>query len=390
MAECVEPIIQNLDMSINSVRSVVSEDPFKSYWSKRIDMSFKPNNEHDEKEKNEFIHTYNAHLFLPFRYNTIANFRSHILKSGAINKEKTLFGIIDTMDLVGNSIYLTRHIADIVHWLKLVRKRLNGRISKKEMEEKDEDSGEYVYTAQWLLNKCREENLGDAFFWKQKLIAFVNCFNDIARRITNKNNKPKQDILRTETDLSDNTAVNDNIDGIFILGYDLPIAPIEMITPANNKKGIQPSDVPLISCINYKSANKDIPPIHVILRHLVSVNELLLSRCRGTQNVTDTISLRNISQRKDCVDIEESEFIGILQNYTQQSLKYGASTLSMNFPLLEARLYERYIVGKKLIDYNRNHLLFTFAGQHNIRSYVDEINYLYDKNRDEQYFEDCS
>eukprot|EP00488_Nonionellina_sp_1-RS-2012_P002195 TRINITY_DN4124_c0_g1_i1.p1 TRINITY_DN4124_c0_g1~~TRINITY_DN4124_c0_g1_i1.p1 ORF type:complete len:203 (-),score=58.23 TRINITY_DN4124_c0_g1_i1:66-674(-) len=34
MAECVEPIIQNLDMSINSVRSVVSEDPFKNIGAK--------------------------------------------------------------------------------------------------------------------------------------------------------------------------------------------------------------------------------------------------------------------------------------------------------------------------------------------------------------------
>eukprot|EP01083_Nonionella_stella_P068583 182267_1 len=201
------------------------------------------------------------------------------------------------------------------------------------MEEKDEDSGEYVYTAQWLLNKCREENLGDALFWKQKLIAFVNCFNDIARRITNKNKSSKQqDMLKTETYLSDATHDMQHIDGT-LLGHDLPTAPIKMITASNNRKGIQPSDVPLILCINYKG--DEIPPIHAILRHLVSVNELLLLRCRGhtTQNIQlqDTISLRNISQRKDCVDIEESEFIGILQNYTQQSLKYGASTLSMNF-----------------------------------------------------------
>eukprot|EP01084_Bolivina_argentea_P119713 212236_1 len=55
MAECVEPVVQNLDMSINSVRSVVSEDLFKKYWSKRIDMGFKKNNDIDEKEKNDFI-----------------------------------------------------------------------------------------------------------------------------------------------------------------------------------------------------------------------------------------------------------------------------------------------------------------------------------------------
>eukprot|EP01083_Nonionella_stella_P159948 522366_1 len=271
MAECVEPVIQNLDMSITNVHSVVSESPFTKYWSKRIYMGFKPNNEKDEKEKAEFICNYNAHLFLPFRRNTIANFRSYILKHGTLDKERTLFGIIDTVDLIGNSIFLTKYISDIVIWMKFVRKRLNGRVSKKDMEQKNEH-GEYVYSAQWLLNKCREENLGDLLFWKNKWCAFVNCFNRVARRMAK----------RTETEVSDATTpdvVNMNeiqsIDGI-LLGHDLPTAPIEMIYPSNKKKGIQPHDVGLILCINYTHAGNDggTSPICTILRHLVSVNEL--------------------------------------------------------------------------------------------------------------------
>merc|ERR1712129_225510 len=107
----------------------------------------------------------------------------------------------------------------------------------------------------------------------------------------------------------------------------------------------------------------------------------------------DTIALRNISRKQDCVDLDETEFIAILQNCTQQSLEYGkASTFSMNLALLEAKLYERYIVAKKWIDYDQNQLFFTFAGQHNIKSYVDDINHLFDpkRNRDKLYFEECS
>eukprot|EP00484_Ammonia_sp_Unknown_P003111 CAMPEP_0197067562 /NCGR_PEP_ID=MMETSP1384-20130603/180996_1 /TAXON_ID=29189 /ORGANISM="Ammonia sp." /LENGTH=99 /DNA_ID=CAMNT_0042505055 /DNA_START=126 /DNA_END=422 /DNA_ORIENTATION=- len=99
------------------------------------------------------------------------------------------------MDRVGNSIYLTHNLSDIVIWMKLVRKRLNGRISKKEIEEKDEN-GEYVYTAQWLLNKCREENLGDEVTWKKKMNSFVNCFNHVARRISA--NQQKSSMVETQ------------------------------------------------------------------------------------------------------------------------------------------------------------------------------------------------
>merc|ERR1711920_745890 len=108
-----------------------------------------------------------------------------------------------------------------------------------------------------------------------------------------------------------------------------------------------------------------------------SVNQLILEKCRANLKYddVDTIALRNISRRQDCVDLDETEFIAILQNCTQQSLEYGkASTFSMNLKLLEAKLYERYIVAKKWIDYDQNQLLFTFAGQHNIKSYVDDIN----------------
>ena len=256
--------------------------------------------------------------------------------------------------------------------------------------------------------------------------SFVNSFNHVARRISN-NKKATDQIIRQESNLSYSSNVqsewnnngisspfvdleekiNNDIGGI-LLGHDLPTTPIEIITPARFNRGIQPSDVPLKLCINYGNDNNKllstsslgssglettlptIPPIHAILRHLVSVNELLLKKCRPNHKY-DTIALRNISRREDCVDIDETEFVKILQNYTQQSLEYGkSSTFTMNLRLLEAKLYERYIVGKKLIEYDINQLSFTFAGQHNIRNYVDRINSKYDKNNDKLYFEDCS
>eukprot|EP01084_Bolivina_argentea_P234532 394838_1 len=181
MAECVEPVIQNLDMSINSVRSVVSEDLFKKYWSKRIDMGFKKNNQDDEKEKNNFIRTYNAHLFLPFRHITISDFRAYVNCNADPTKYPITCGIIDAMDQIGLSIFATKFIPSIIIWMKLVHQRLSGRITKKEINELDSNNTNiYKYNADWLLKRCKEENLGDFKKYEKSLIGFVNGWNHIA------------------------------------------------------------------------------------------------------------------------------------------------------------------------------------------------------------------
>jgi len=88
--------------------------------------------------------------------------------------------------------------------------------------------------------------------------------------------------------------------------------------------------------------------------------------------------LKSVSRGSDAVDLDESTFEEMCADCTQQSLEYGqTSTLAMNLRLLEAKLFERYIVGKKLITYDREHLLFTFAGQDNIKLYVQTINGLF-------------
>merc|ERR1719334_1669741 len=75
---CIDPILQNLDESINNVRSIASSDPFKKYWAKRIGMGFNEESATDIDLKRTFETKYAPHLFLPFYNMTITNFRSYV------------------------------------------------------------------------------------------------------------------------------------------------------------------------------------------------------------------------------------------------------------------------------------------------------------------------
>eukprot|EP00488_Nonionellina_sp_1-RS-2012_P003461 TRINITY_DN7372_c0_g1_i1.p1 TRINITY_DN7372_c0_g1~~TRINITY_DN7372_c0_g1_i1.p1 ORF type:complete len:187 (-),score=70.90 TRINITY_DN7372_c0_g1_i1:10-501(-) len=104
---------------------------------------------------------------------------------------------------------------------------------------------------------------------------------------------------------------------------------------------------------------------------------------------SDLIELSHINRDSDVVDLDEMELLRLLQDCTQQSLEYERTSFAMNLPLLEAKLYERYIVGRKLIDYEKHLLAFVFAGHNNIKSYVDRINLKYDSDAEILYFEEC-
>eukprot|EP01084_Bolivina_argentea_P234531 394836_1 len=181
MTQSVEPILQNLDSSINNVRSVVSSDSFKKYWSKRIDMGFNTKNKEDLNEKKLFINAYLPHLFLPFRHITISDFRAYVNCNADPTKYPITCGIIDAMDQIGLSIFATKFIPSIIIWMKLVHQRLSGRITKKEINELDSNNTNiYKYNADWLLKRCKEENLGDFKKYEKSLIGFVNGWNHIA------------------------------------------------------------------------------------------------------------------------------------------------------------------------------------------------------------------
>eukprot|EP01084_Bolivina_argentea_P243239 407810_1 len=140
--------------------------------------------------------------------------------------------------------------------------------------------------------------------------------------------------------------------------------------------------------------------IRGILDHLVHCNRTILTCCKQFrdeleddelyQQTSDLIELTHINRDSDVVDLDQNELVRILQYCTQQSLEYGnrQTSFAMNLPLLEAQLYERYIVGRKLIDYRKHELAFVFTGHNNIKSYVDRINMKYTA-ANEEYFEEC-
>ena len=59
----------------------------------------------------------------------------------------------------GNSIFALQYLPDMIQWIKFVHSRLNGRLSKKDLRYKNPKTGKYHYTAEWLLDKCKKENL---------------------------------------------------------------------------------------------------------------------------------------------------------------------------------------------------------------------------------------
>ena len=119
--------------------------------------------------------------------------------------------------------------------------------------------------------------------------------------------------------------------------------------------------------------------IRKIIQHYVNANNKVLEECHQLQEDDDgtALGLRPplnssfISRAKDVVDIDEEEFRGIIQECTQQKLKYGdGSPYSLNLRLLNTRLRERYITGRKIII--ETAIEFEFAGQYDIPHAMNE------------------
>eukprot|EP01083_Nonionella_stella_P226355 803967_1 len=175
----------------------------------------------------------------------------------------------------------------------------------------------------------------------------------------------------------------------------LPIKPI--IPKSTRRKKPIPIDVPMVygmdTGINGKLDTSRM--IHEIIQHFITVNNRLLRACyqlRQDENNEDdyddgsAIGLQpgldstHISSRSntDVVDIDEEEFREIVQECTQQKLKYGdGTTYTLNLRLLETRLRERYISGRKFLIYTP--IEFEFAGQFNIPQVITKINMQYSR-----------
>ena len=125
--------------------------------------------------------------------------------------------------------------------------------------------------------------------------------------------------------------------------------------------------------------------IRKILLHFTHVNNKVLTACYqlpkddNGENVGLQPSLESshISNRSDVVDVDEGELQSIIQDCFQQRLMYGSlrDGQQLNMRLLETRLRERYIVGRKFLVLQQES--FSFAGQYPISLLVSKINHRY-------------
>ncbi|ETO06717.1 hypothetical protein RFI_30675, partial [Reticulomyxa filosa] len=67
--------------------------------------------------------------------------------------------------------------------------------------------------------------------------------------------------------------------------------------------------------------------------------------------------------------------------------EYGTKVLfNINLRLLESRMKQSYIIGRKFIHFTLNDVLFELAGQHDIRQLIADINRRYSTNKKKDYF----
>ncbi|ETN97471.1 hypothetical protein RFI_40058, partial [Reticulomyxa filosa] len=132
--------------------------------------------------------------------------------------------------------------------------------------------------------------------------------------------------------------------------------------------------------------------IRLLLDHLVTVNNNCLSNCHQDFEWSFTIKcykylrlnateenalathtlgeilLTHISSEKDVVGIDETKFLQEIQECTSQKFEYGTNVpFAVNLRLLESRMKDNYIVGRKIIKFTLSELMFELAGQHDIR-----------------------
>ncbi|ETO13658.1 hypothetical protein RFI_23710 [Reticulomyxa filosa] len=183
--------------------------------------------------------------------------------------------------------------------------------------------------------------------------------------------------------------------------------PFQCIKGSGERGDILPKDVPLWPAIECGSDGPlaTSKMIRLLLDHLVTVNNTCLSNCHQLppaddqtpqSNTLGEIMLTHISNERDVVAIDESLFLQFdlflilqIQECTSQKLEYGAKVpFSINLRLLESRLKQSYIVGRKFIHFTLNEVLFELAGQHDIRQLIVDINRKYSEttNKKKDYF----
>ena len=336
------------------------------------------------------------------------------------NKRKypTTWGILNTIDTAaGYSVFAMKYLPAIITWMKLLKQRLNRKLNLDEVLQNPDK-----YTCQYVMDRCVIEKWGDIAVWKNAFNNFVEGWNHLARRVTEDreienqavdtvnlgvgkpamnepdrdNDDVKEDVPRP-TDMDDEDEDEDDIKLIrknqfkkFIkIANVCEALPIEPFVPKSTKRReILPVDVPLVFGMDSGPNGKLDTSIMIrrIVEHFISVNNRVLSECHGLGDHDDQkmnarkrelglepgLDSSYVSRAKDVVDIDEEELREMIQQCYQQKLRYGDAVAdAVNWRLLESRLKERYITGRRLII--ENLIEFEFAGQSNIPLMIGQI-----------------
>eukprot|EP01083_Nonionella_stella_P272242 923023_1 len=432
--QCIVPTVDNAHQSIQHMRDQCSNELMRK-WSARIGETIDLESDHGL----QFVADFKPSLFLQFRFVTLYQFQTIMLRS-VTKDEKThlkklypiTFGIMECIDLgIGYSVFAVQYLPFMITWMKHIKSRLNQRIDRMELIQNREQ-----YTAQWLLEQCKKVSDPE---WKQALDGFVTGWNHVASRVTvdkdikNKRIQPSRSLSacndaddheegkddekeaqhnekekEEEKDKDDDNDTND--DGVFLASknpfrkYVVIMDACEALTiveiKGDAKNTIEPKDVPLSFALDSNSEEfTESKMIRFLLQHLVEANNKLLRMCWQLNEddngeaigLSPRLCITELSQQRcnDVINIDEEELVSLIQQCAKPRLRYGEDCKldidSFNLRFLETQLQQKYIVGRKFLECGR--IKFEFAGEHNIPSIIQQINTKYKaKTLKTQYF----
>ncbi|ETO30662.1 hypothetical protein RFI_06457 [Reticulomyxa filosa] len=407
LEECIDPVIQNKDVMIRLVRAQTVSQEECRYWGKRVEEDMKP----DSDEFKQFRETYLPNVYLPYRIVTLTEFRHFVFQSPSNEKKyPVIWGILKTISSAsGFSTFALQYLPAMIQWMKLVHSRFNCRLTQEEVEERPQEfSAEYALQKQWGEKTKFDDT------WK----SFVQGWNHVASRITTDHQKsgsrirgsgqePAENEQKEEEKKGDDEKYekrNNNNTQVLDVGTDeykryLVLADalnqcenisFQCIKANNPNDELSAKEVPLWMAIDCGSTGPlaTSKMIRLLLEHLMEfkIKRYKYLRLNATEEnalATHTLGeilLTHISSEKDVVGIDETKFLQEIQECTSQKFEYGTNVpFAVNLRLLESRMKDNYIVGRKIIKFTLSELMFELAGQHDIRQVIVHITAKYNE-----------
>ncbi|ETO01107.1 hypothetical protein RFI_36335, partial [Reticulomyxa filosa] len=413
--QCIDPIIKQHEQFIREIRTQTTADPVCAYWSCRVEEGMDLNT----NEGRHFLQNYYVHNFLPFRIVTFSEFRNFVLKTQTHNAERypVIHGILKTMQsLSGYSVFALQYLPEIINWVRLIHSRFNGRLTRQEVEFQLDK-----FNARFAVNKCKQENWGDVAQWERAWKGFADGWNHVVSRLTTDKSKRGSTIrIHHTADVSANANVPKiNLPNIELEQQDKKepeqavgvirryLVLTDQLNPCENlpfqcfkvsgpNGQVAPKDVPLLWALDCGVSGplETSKMLRLLLDHLVTINNALLNNCHNLPPLDEDskevptstigqITLTHISNEKDVVGIDEEILLQLsplyltflmIQQCSRQQLKYGEKvSLDINLELLETRLKENFILGRKFLHFDLSELLFELSGQHDIQEVISLI-----------------